>query len=111
MAPHGFARECVSIQRGRRTPNVAQSTCPREPELMKSVDQKGWATLAATVNLLEPNHEVLAACRELAERTKKEQYCTIVVLAPQFRGRKLMLTYRKHWATKCRVFAGSSNAV
>jgi hypothetical protein len=49
--------------------------------LMKSSDPTGWATLAAEINLVEPNHEALTACREAAERTKKEQRCAIVVPA------------------------------
>lgn len=50
--------------------------------LMRSADQGAWATLAAEVSLVEPNHEALSACREAAARTKKEQHCTIVVPAP-----------------------------
>jgi hypothetical protein len=50
--------------------------------LMKSADPAGWATLAAEVNLVEPNHDALTTCREAAQRTKKEQHCTIVVPAP-----------------------------
>ena len=50
--------------------------------LMKSTNPNGWAKLAAEVNLVEPNHDALTACREAAERTKKEQHCTIVVPAP-----------------------------
>lgn len=50
--------------------------------LMKSADPAGWATLAAEVNLVEPNHAALTACREAAGRTKKEQHCVIVVSAP-----------------------------
>jgi Family of unknown function (DUF6118) len=50
--------------------------------LMRSADQGRWATLAAEVSLVEPNHTVLSACREAAQRTKKEQRCTIVVPAP-----------------------------
>jgi len=47
--------------------------------LMKSADPAGWATLAAEVNLVEPNHAALTACREAAEKTKKEQHCVIAV--------------------------------
>ena len=46
---------------------------------MKSADPAGWATLAAEVNLVEPNHAALTACREAAEKTKKEQHCVIAV--------------------------------
>ena len=51
--------------------------------LMRSADQGAWATLAAEVSLVEPNHAALSACREAAERTKKEQHCPIVVPVPQ----------------------------
>ena len=34
------------------------------------------------MNLVEPNHGALTACREAAERTKKEKHCAIVVPAP-----------------------------
>ena len=50
--------------------------------LMKSTNPGGWAVLVAEMNLVEPNHAALSACREAAERTKKEQHCTIVVPAP-----------------------------
>jgi len=50
--------------------------------LMRSADQGAWATLAAEVSLVEPNHAALSACREAAQRTKKEQRCVIVVPAP-----------------------------
>ena len=50
--------------------------------LMKSTNPSGWAVLAAEMNLVEPNHAALTACREAAERTTKEQHCTIVVPAP-----------------------------
>jgi hypothetical protein len=53
--------------------------------LMKSTNPVGWASLAAEMNLMEPNHAVLSACRDVAERTKKEQRCTIVVPAPNDR--------------------------
>jgi hypothetical protein len=51
--------------------------------LMRSADQGGWATLAAEVSLVEPNHAALTACREAAARTKKEQHCAITVPVPQ----------------------------
>jgi hypothetical protein len=50
--------------------------------LMKSTDPTGWVTLNAEMNLAEANHDALTACREAAARTKKEQRCTIVVMAP-----------------------------
>jgi hypothetical protein len=49
---------------------------------MKSTNPTGWATLAAEINLAEANHDALSACRETAQRLKKEQRCTIVVPAP-----------------------------
>jgi uncharacterized protein DUF6118 len=48
---------------------------------MNSTNPAGWATLAAEINLVEPNHAALSACREAAARTKKEQRCVIVVPA------------------------------
>jgi hypothetical protein len=49
---------------------------------MKSSNPTGWATLAAEINVAEANHAALTACREAAERTKKEQHCSIVVPGP-----------------------------
>jgi hypothetical protein len=50
--------------------------------LMKSSNPAGWETLAAEINVAESNHDALTACREAAERTKKEQHCNLVVSAP-----------------------------
>ena len=50
--------------------------------MMKSTNPTGWATLASEINLVEPNHAALTACREAAERTKKEQHCRIAVPVP-----------------------------
>ena len=50
--------------------------------LMKSTNPTGWATLNAEMNLAEANHDALSACREAAQRLKKEQRCTIAVSAP-----------------------------
>jgi hypothetical protein len=33
-------------------------------------------TLAAEISLVERNHDALSACRDAAERTKKEQRCS-----------------------------------
>lgn len=44
--------------------------------LMKSTNPKGWATLADEMNLVEPNHVALNACREAAAKLKKSQPCT-----------------------------------
>ena len=49
--------------------------------LMESANPAGWETLAAEINLAEANHDALTTCREAAEKTKKEQYCVIVVPA------------------------------
>ena len=51
-------------------------------QLMKSTNPSGWEALAADISLVEPNHAALSACREAAERTKKEQHCLIAVPAP-----------------------------
>jgi hypothetical protein len=34
------------------------------------------------MNLVEPNHAMLTACREAAARLKKPQPCTIIVRTP-----------------------------
>ena len=49
---------------------------------MKSTNPGGWAVLVAEMNLVEPDHVALIACREAAARTKKAQHCSIVVPAP-----------------------------
>jgi hypothetical protein len=48
---------------------------------MRSTNPTGWITLAAEINSVEPNHELLIACREAAARGKEPQPCTIVVPA------------------------------
>jgi hypothetical protein len=53
--------------------------------LMESANPEGWKTLASEINLLEPNHAALTACREAAAKAKKSQSCTIVVRAPNER--------------------------
>jgi hypothetical protein len=50
--------------------------------LMKSANPTGWATLAAEMNLAQANHDRLSACREAAQKSKKEQHCSVVVPAP-----------------------------
>jgi len=50
--------------------------------LMRSTNPSGWDKLVAEMNLVEPNHELLTACREAAARLKKPQSCPIVVPAP-----------------------------
>jgi len=50
--------------------------------LMKSTNPTGWATLAAEINLAEPNHDSLTAWREAEASAKKDIRCTIIVPAP-----------------------------
>jgi hypothetical protein len=50
--------------------------------LMKSSNPGGWETLAAEIKVAEANHDALTACRETAEKTKKEQRCVISLPAP-----------------------------
>jgi hypothetical protein len=51
-------------------------------DLMKSTNPSGWDKLVAEMNLVEPNHELLTACREAAATLKKPQSCAIIVPAP-----------------------------
>ena len=39
--------------------------------LMKSANPTGWATHAAEINVVRANQDALTACREAAERLKK----------------------------------------
>jgi len=65
--------EALIMNSDRRTAGI---------ELMKSTNPTGWETLAAEMNLVEPNHAALNACRAAAARTKSEQHCVFVVPAP-----------------------------
>ncbi len=47
--------------------------------LMKSSSPDGWAQLAADADLVRANKERIAACREAATKSKKEERCTITV--------------------------------
>jgi hypothetical protein len=47
--------------------------------LMESANPEASKTLASEVNLLEPNHPALNACREAAAKATKSQPCTIIV--------------------------------
>jgi hypothetical protein len=47
--------------------------------LMQAGSPDGWRGLADASNLVRVNQEALAACREAAEKAKKEQRCTITV--------------------------------
>jgi hypothetical protein len=50
--------------------------------LLKSADPQAWETVSAANDLIEPNRAALAACRETARRTRKEQHCMILVPTP-----------------------------
>jgi hypothetical protein len=47
--------------------------------LMQAGSPDGWRGVADASNLVRVNQEALAACREAAEKAKKEQRCTITV--------------------------------
>jgi len=49
--------------------------------LMQAGSPDGWRSLADASNLVRVNQEALAACREAADKAKKEQRCTITVPA------------------------------
>ena len=50
--------------------------------LMAAESPKTWGDLEAAAELLKPNTAAIAACREAAARSKKEQHCAVVVAAP-----------------------------
>ena len=50
--------------------------------LMQAQSLEAWRDLEAAAALLTPNKGALAACRDAAAKTKKEQHCTIVVPPP-----------------------------
>ncbi|TBW32132.1 hypothetical protein EYW49_22610 [Siculibacillus lacustris] len=50
--------------------------------LMRSASPLGWRNLVEGGNLLQGNQAEIAACRDAAARTKKDQRCTITVPAP-----------------------------
>ncbi len=50
--------------------------------LMAAQSPEAWRDLESAAELLTPNKVELAACRETAVKTKKEQHCTVVVRAP-----------------------------
>ena len=50
--------------------------------MMEAEDPNAWRTLANAVALTGVNQAAIDACREVAEKTKKEQHCAIVVPAP-----------------------------
>ena len=47
--------------------------------LMKSGNPDGWAQLAADANLASANRAKITACRETANKTKKDERCIITV--------------------------------
>ena len=49
--------------------------------LMQAGSPDGWRDVAAASDLVRANQEALAACREAAEKAKKEQSCMITVPA------------------------------
>jgi len=51
-------------------------------ELMAAGSPEAWRTLSSAAELQKANAAALAACREAAAKTKKEQHCTVVVPAP-----------------------------
>jgi hypothetical protein len=50
--------------------------------LMQAHHPEAWQDLESAAALLKPNIAALAACRDAAAKTKKEQHCGIVVPAP-----------------------------
>jgi hypothetical protein len=50
--------------------------------LMEAASPDAWRDLESAATLLAPNKAALAACRDAATKTKKEQHCGIVVPAP-----------------------------
>jgi hypothetical protein len=51
-------------------------------QLMQAHHPEAWRDLESAAALLRPNIAALAACRDAAAKTKKEQHCTLVVPAP-----------------------------
>jgi hypothetical protein len=51
-------------------------------KLMAAASPAAWRDLEITAELLQPNRGTIAACRDAAAKTKKEQHCTLVVPAP-----------------------------
>jgi hypothetical protein len=50
--------------------------------LMAAASPEAWQDLESAATLLKPNIATLAACRDAAAKSKKEQHCTLVVPAP-----------------------------
>ena len=51
-------------------------------DLMKAGNPVAWNNVMAALDLSKANREALAACRDAAAKTKKEQHCTVVVQVP-----------------------------
>lgn len=51
-------------------------------KLMQAHHPEAWQDLESAAALLKPNIATLAACRDAAAKTKKEQRCSVVVPAP-----------------------------
>jgi hypothetical protein len=50
--------------------------------LMAAQSPEAWRDLESAASLLLPNKAALAACRDAAAKTRKEQHCVLVVPAP-----------------------------
>jgi hypothetical protein len=50
--------------------------------LMAAQSPEAWSDLESAAALLVPNKAALAACRDAAAKSKKEQRCILVVVAP-----------------------------
>jgi hypothetical protein len=50
--------------------------------LMKAGNPDGWAQLAADANLVSANRSKITDCRAAAAKEKREQRCTVIILAP-----------------------------
>jgi hypothetical protein len=50
--------------------------------LMQAQSPEAWRDLESAASLLLPNKAALAACRDAAAKTKKDQHCVLVVPAP-----------------------------
>ena len=50
--------------------------------LMKAGNPEAWRGLMDDFNFVKSNQAALAACRDAAAKTKKEQHCSVVVPAP-----------------------------
>jgi hypothetical protein len=50
--------------------------------LMKAGNPEAWRGLMDDFNFVQSNQAALAACREAAAKSKKEQHCSVIVTAP-----------------------------